>query len=81
METATELAVRLSRASRKTFWNVYSVFDWPEKLDFSHWFMPPELVSLYGTPAWEKLDEPEQPWNKALEMTHVFTAEMTVARP
>lgn len=30
-------------------------------------------------PAWEKLDDPEQPWNRALEMTHVFTAEMTVA--
>ncbi len=32
-------------------------------------------------PEWEALDDPEQPWNRALEMTHVFTAEMTVAGP
>jgi hypothetical protein len=32
-------------------------------------------------PAWDALDDPEQPWNRALEMTHVFTAEMTVTGP
>jgi len=30
-------------------------------------------------PEWDALDDPEKPWNRALEMTHVFTAEMTVA--
>ena len=30
-------------------------------------------------PAWDALDDPQQPWNRALEMTHVFKAEMTVA--
>jgi hypothetical protein len=30
-------------------------------------------------PAWQALDDPGKPWNRALEMTHVFTAEMTVA--
>jgi hypothetical protein len=30
---------------------------------------------------WDALDDPEQPWNRALEMTHVFTTEMTVAGP
>ncbi|HEX5135507.1 MAG TPA: hypothetical protein VFY93_00915 [Planctomycetota bacterium] len=30
-------------------------------------------------PRWDALDDPRQPWNRALEMTHVFTAEMTVA--
>ena len=28
---------------------------------------------------WDGVDDPEKPWNRALEMTHVFTAEMTVA--
>lgn len=32
-------------------------------------------------PAWKALDDPEQPWNRALEMTQVFTAEMVVAGP
>lgn len=32
-------------------------------------------------PAWQALDDQEQPWNRALEMTHVFTAELVVAGP
>jgi hypothetical protein len=30
-------------------------------------------------PEWDALDDARKPWNRALEMTHVFTAEMTVA--
>jgi len=30
---------------------------------------------------WDALKDPEKPWNRALEMTHVFTAEMVVAGP
>jgi hypothetical protein len=29
-------------------------------------------------PAWQAIDDPQQPWNRALEMTHVFRAEMAV---
>ncbi len=32
-------------------------------------------------PAWEALDDPQRPWSRAVEMTHVFTAEMVVAGP
>jgi hypothetical protein len=32
-------------------------------------------------PGWDALEDRERPWNRALEMTHVFTAEMTVAGP
>lgn len=28
---------------------------------------------------WDGVDDPGKPWNRALEMTHVFTAEMAVA--
>jgi len=30
-------------------------------------------------PEWDALDDPRKPWNRALEVTHAFTAEMTVA--
>jgi len=30
-------------------------------------------------PKWDALDDPEKPWNRAVEMTHVFTGEMVVA--
>ena len=29
-------------------------------------------------PKWKPLDDPKQPWNKALELTHTFRAEMRV---
>jgi len=31
-------------------------------------------------PNWELLDDPKQPWNRALEMKHTFTAEMRVEK-
>ncbi|MBW8886562.1 MAG: diiron oxygenase [Fibrobacteres bacterium] len=31
--------------------------DWPAVLDREAWFLSPELLSLYGTPAYEALDE------------------------
>ncbi len=73
METATELAVRLSKASRKKFYNVYTAFDWPESLDDSRWCMPPELISLYGTPAWEKLDDAQRHRLSLHEMANLFS--------
>lgn len=81
METPTELAVRLSRASRKKFWNVYTAFDWPEKLDFSLWFMPPELISIYGTPAWEKLDDAQRRKLSLFELANFFSLTLQGERP
>ena len=59
-ESASSLASRLSAASRRKLWDVYSHFDWPEKLDETKWCMPPELCSLYGTDVWNELDEAGQ---------------------
>ncbi len=56
-ESASQLAVRLSRASCRKFYDVYNAFDWPERLQEGAWCMPPELISLYGTPTWDTLDE------------------------
>ena len=54
MESTSELAARLSRASVKRLWNVHTAFDWPEALDDSLWSMSPELISIYGTEAYER---------------------------
>ncbi len=81
MESPTDLAIRLSRASVKKFWNVYSAIDWPETLDFSHWFMPPELISLYGTPAWEKLDDAARRKLSLFELANFFSLTLQGERP
>ena len=73
METANELAVRLSDASEKKAWNVYSAFEWPEKLDESQWMMSPELVSLYGTDAWDGLSEAQQKKLSLHEVANLFS--------
>ena len=81
MESPTDLAIRLSRASRKKFWNVYTAFDWPETLDFSHWFMPPELISLHGTPAWEQLDDAQRRKLSLYEVANFFSLTLQGERP
>ncbi len=59
MESATEIATRLTKASRKKLWDVYGL-DWPEQLQEGAWYMSPELVSIYGTELWDSLDEAQQ---------------------
>jgi hypothetical protein len=73
METASQIAVRLSRASCRKFYDVYNAFDWPERLEPGMWCMPPELVSLHGTPVWDSLDEATQKRVSLFEMANLFS--------
>jgi hypothetical protein len=50
-------AARLSAASRRAYQNPYEGVEWPESVDRDQWFTSPELISLYGTPLWDGLDE------------------------
>ncbi|HET7794050.1 MAG TPA: diiron oxygenase [Rhizobacter sp.] len=73
METASQIAVRLSKASCKKFYDVYNSFDWPAELQEGAWCMPPELISLYGTPAYEALDEPTRQRLSLYELANLFS--------
>lgn len=73
METASQIAVRLSKASCKKFYDVYNTFDWPETLQEGAWCMPPELISLYGTPVWDTLDEATRQKLSLHEMANLFS--------
>jgi len=81
METASELASRLTQASRRKLWNVYGQFGWPEKLDQARWYMPPELISLYGTECWERLDEPARRRLSLYELGNFFSLVLQGERP
>ncbi len=48
---------RLSASSRRAYQNPYEAITWPDRLDRDQWFTSPELISLYGTPAWHDLSE------------------------
>ena len=81
METASDLAVRLTKASRKKTWDVYNTFNWPETLEEGVWYMPPELISLYGTPAYEALTEEQQKKLSLYELGNFFSLVLQGERP
>jgi hypothetical protein len=80
-ESSTDLAVRLSRASVKKLWDVYSDIRWPEALDPAAWCMSPELISLYGTPTWDRLDEAQRRRLSFFELVNFFSITLHGERP
>jgi hypothetical protein len=81
METASELATRLTKASRKKLWDVYNTFNWPEALEANVWYMPPELISIYGTPVYEALTEAQQKRLSLFELGNFFSLVLQGERP
>ena len=57
MTELTDTVRKLSAASRRAYQNPYEALVWPDQLDRDQWFTSPELISLYGTPWWDELDE------------------------
>ena len=58
--TSTEfqaLVAKLCAASEKNYMNPYARLEWPDALDRDQWFMSPELISLHGTEAYERLSD------------------------
>ena len=82
MATAAELAPRLSDASVRKSWDVYSAFDWPESLSpEAHWYMSPELISIHGTPVWDELDDAERKRLSFYEIVNFFSFVLYGERP
>jgi hypothetical protein len=81
METSSDLAVRLTRASRKKSWDVYSAFSWPDALATDAWYMPPELMSIYGTAAYDALDDAQRRRLSLFELGNFFSLVLQGERP
>ena len=78
---STALATKLSVASIRKSWDVYSAFDWPEVLPEDSWFMSPELISLYGTPYYDSLSEAQQKKLSFTELCNFFSLVLQGERP
>lgn len=48
---------RLAQKAKEGYWNPYKAFDWPEHIDEGQFWMNPELLSVYGTPYFDELDQ------------------------
>lgn len=81
MESASQLASRLSRASIKKAWDVYSAFSWPESLDPNVWSMSPELISIHGTELWDSLDQSQRLRLSLYEVGNFFSLVLQGERP
>lgn len=79
--TSTELAPKLSAASIKKSWDVYSAFDWPDELPEDAWYMSPELISIYGTEEYEALTEQQKMKLSFTELCNFFSLVLQGERP
>ena len=57
MRSLKDTVEKLCTASRRKSVDPYTHLDWPDRLEPGQWFTSPELVSLYGTPQWDAMDE------------------------
>jgi len=78
---STELATKLSQASIRKAWDVYSAFDWPAELPQDTWYMSPELISIYGTEVYGSLSEAEQQRLSFTELCNFFSLVLQGERP
>ena len=73
MRPFEETLRKLCEASRKKSVDPYAYLDWPERLEPGHWFTSPELISLYGTPTWERMDEAARARLSFLEAVNFYS--------
>lgn len=55
-----QVALRLLESSAKHSFDPDTELDWDAAVEQGKWFWPPELVSLYGTPMWERMSEEQR---------------------
>lgn len=72
--TRAEFAERLLKGSvRKSYAPVVDI-DWDAPLDPDKFYLPPEVVSLYGTPMWEAMSRAEQIELSRQELVNTLSA-------
>lgn len=57
MRTLADTVAILCAASRQKALDPYMDLDWPARIEPGEWCTSPELISLFGTPRWERMDE------------------------
>ena len=64
---------RLCRVSVEQCIDPHSRIEWPERVEEDAWYTSPELVSLFGTPAYEQLDEAQRKRLSFFEAANFFS--------
>jgi hypothetical protein len=72
--TREEFSGRLLRGSVKKYYEPVVDIDWDAELDPDKFFLPPKVVSLYGTPIWEAMTREQQIELSRQELVNTLSA-------
>ncbi len=64
---------RLCRVSVEQCIDPHSRIEWPERVDEGAWYTSPELISLFGTPAYEQLSKAQRKRLSFFEAVNFFS--------
>jgi hypothetical protein len=81
LSPSSALAEQLSVASRKHAWDPHQHFAWPDSIPDDALLMSPELISIYGTELWERLDEEQRRKLARFELCNFFSLTLQGERP
>lgn len=69
----SQVAKKLTAQSIKGFYNPFTHIQFPDELDRKRWFTSPELISIFGTPEWEALNEEQRQALSFFETINFFS--------
>ncbi|WP_319446663.1 MULTISPECIES: diiron oxygenase [unclassified Mycobacterium] len=72
--TREEFSERLLRGSVKKYYEPVVDIDWDAELDPDKFFLPPKVVSLYGTPMWDAMPRAQQIELSRQELVNTLSA-------
>ena len=72
--TREEFSERLLRGSVKKSYEPIVDIDWDAELDPDKFFLPPKVVSLYGTPMWDAMTREQQLELSRQELVNTLSA-------
>jgi len=73
MDPFLKTVEKLCDSSRENYVNPYTYLEWPQMPDKEQWFMSPELISLYGTSAYETLSDAQRKRLSFYEAVNFFS--------
>ena len=75
-----EVAAKLSVISRQNSYDPYELFEWPDSLPGTDYWMAPELMTCYGTPIWDEFTEQQRLTLSQWEAVNFFSLNVHLIR-
>ncbi len=79
-ERLQEVAAKLSVISRKNSYDPYELFEWPDSLATTDYWMAPELMTCYGTSVWNEFTEQQRLTLSHWESVNFFSLNVHLIR-